>query len=225
MSLNLLNSIYIQNGYNSANNPLTTELAQKVLSNTTIPFTITNSTHSDTMQNQNIGIMLTLDNNLHVTNVINDPSKGVALVSFDFATKFENEGGLITIKGIALLNYMNGTWIYSRMIEQKSVRTYPYLTPNDLKSMFNTAMINRYYNLIPSSIKISNIQVVDPYIITADISGKGVSTFANGQINKSNINETWQVTFIKDRTSIVSTTIAKLIVAQWHVYKAQTINQ
>lgn len=217
MNLNLLNGLYVESGENSSQNLLTLANATKILNSTTIPFSTTASYFNKTSSQTN-ELLLTLDKNLYVTNVINEPTKGLGLVSFDFGTQ-ANDGQLVTVEGIALLVYRNNSWSYSRMIEQKSVKTYSYLTDNDLKNIFNTYMTNAHYSLIPSSIKISDINVVNPHLIKATISAKGISVFANGQINKSNINKTWNVTFVKDRNSSLSTTFLKLVVGDWNVYQ------
>lgn len=217
MSTNLLNNLYLENCENSNQNPLTVADATKILNSITIPFSTTAAYFGQNSDQSTLGLV-TLDKNLYVTNVINEAAKGLALVSFDFGDQINN-GQLITIEGIALLTYNNNTWQYSRMLEQKSVKTYSYLTDNDLKNIFNTYMTNAYYNLVPSSIKISNITVVNPYVVKATISAKGIKVFANGQINKPDVNKTWNVTFVKDRSSSLSVNYLKLVVGDWNVYQ------
>lgn len=191
--------------------------ATKILNSITIPFSTTAAYFGQNSDQSTLGLV-TLDKNLYVTNVINEAAKGLALVSFDFGDQINN-GQLITIEGIALLTYNNNTWQYSRMLEQKSVKTYSSLTDNDLKNIFNTYMTNAYYNLVPSSIKISNITVVNPYVVKATISAKGIKVFANGQIDKPDVNKTWNVTFVKDRSSSLSVNYLKLVVGDWNVYQ------
>ncbi|MGL5069160.1 MAG: hypothetical protein ACRC6T_15330 [Sarcina sp.] len=223
MSTKLINQIYVSNGADSSSNPLTVASAQSILSGISIPFSFVPANAFNSTANQNGRLMLTLDKNLYVTKVLNEPSRGLSLASFYYATQLNN-GQLITVHGMALLTYLNNGWNYSRMVEQKSIKTYKYLTNTDLINMFNNYMINADYSLNLNTVAISDVKVVNPYVITAVLTGKGISTFANGQINKSNINNTWDVTFVKDRNSMVSTDYLKLIVGHWNVYKADPIN-